>query len=221
VLQLDARLHLDVRNVCDGLELLRSIPDDCTSLIVFDPQYRETLDKHKFGNEGARQRRRVALPQMPESVIQSFGQEILRILIPSGYCARWVDKFTLGEGLACVTGMQVVDLLTWDTGGFGMGRRTRSRGAPLVFLQKPPIAARAKSLLRPWKTKPSIPDVWSEKIVDRRHPHQKPFELQRRIIEATTLPGDLIVDPCAGSFVVMDAAHACGRHFLGCDIVEG
>jgi DNA modification methylase len=38
------------------------------------------------------------------------------------------------------------------------------------------------------------------------------------LIEAVTAPGDLIVDPCAGSFVVMHAALELGREFVGCDI---
>ena len=39
----------------DALALLRSLPNDCTPLVFFDPQYRGVMDKLKFGNEGARQ----------------------------------------------------------------------------------------------------------------------------------------------------------------------
>jgi site-specific DNA-methyltransferase (adenine-specific) len=39
------------------------------------------------------------------------------------------------------------------------------------------------------------------------------------IILAVTEPGDIIIDPAAGSFVVMGAALGCGRHFLGTDIL--
>jgi site-specific DNA-methyltransferase (adenine-specific) len=63
--------------------------------------------------------------------------------------------------------------------------------------------------------------VWREKIErsKKRHVHEKPLGLQTALIEATSNKGDIIVDPCAGSFSVMDAAHACGRKFLGCDIL--
>jgi DNA modification methylase len=33
-----------------------------------------------------------------------------------------------------------------------------------------------------------------------------------------TKPGGLVVDPAAGSFVVMQAAHSLGRDFVGCDL---
>ena len=47
---------LDTMNKADGLELLRSTPDNYTKLVIFDPQYRQVLDKLKFGNEGKRQK---------------------------------------------------------------------------------------------------------------------------------------------------------------------
>ena len=52
----------------------------------------------------------------------------------------------------------------------------------------------------------------------RQHPHQKPKELIKALIEATTNPGDLIIDPCAGSFVVLEVCKELERKFLGCDL---
>ena len=49
----------------------------------------------------------------------------------------------------------------------------------------------------------------------------KPAGLVTRLIAATTEPGDLVVDPAAGSFVVMHGARQLGRDFIGCDIVAG
>jgi|GraSoiStandDraft_41_1057321.scaffolds.fasta_scaffold2636834_2 hypothetical protein len=37
---------------------------------------------------------------------------------------------------------------------------------------------------------------------------------------AVTKPGDLVVDPAAGGFVVLCAPMALGRVFLGCDIAH-
>ena len=53
--------HLNVAQQGDALELLRSLPDGCTPLVFFDPQYRGVLDKLAYGNEGARQRERAKL----------------------------------------------------------------------------------------------------------------------------------------------------------------
>jgi hypothetical protein len=64
--------------------------------------------------------------------------------------------------------------------------------------------------------------VWIEKCPNHRgktlHPHRKPASLNRVLSCAITEFGYLIVDLSAGSFVVMDEAHACGRRFLGTDL---
>lgn len=52
------------------------------------------------------------------------------------------------------------------------------------------------------------------------HPCPIPYELAKRIILSTTEPGDLIVDPFAGSGTILKAAIDTGRHFLGFDIDE-
>ena len=114
--------------------------------------------------------------------------------------------------------LKLVDLLTWDKGKIGMGKRTRRRCEHAMFFQKAPHVIRTKQLVT-WKTMPCIADVWAEPIKDKIHPHQKPFGLQKALIEATTEPGDVVIDPVARSFSVMHAAHACGRRFLGGDIL--
>ena len=55
-------------------------------------------------------------------------------------------------------------------------------------------------------------------ISKRQHPHQKPRELIKALILATTNEKDLIVDPCAGSFVVLEVCQELNRKFLGCDL---
>jgi site-specific DNA-methyltransferase (adenine-specific) len=101
----------------------------------------------------------------------------------------------------------------------GMGKRTRRRGDYLLIIQKPPITPST------WVDH-RIPSRWSEKIDLKRYPrklypHAKPIGLITRLIGTVTRPGDLVVDPAAGSFVVMHAAHALRREFIGCDITYG
>jgi site-specific DNA-methyltransferase (adenine-specific) len=52
----------------------------------------------------------------------------------------------------------------------------------------------------------------------RKHPHQKPKGLIKALIEATTNENDLVVDPCAGSFIVLEVCQELKREFLGCDL---
>jgi site-specific DNA-methyltransferase (adenine-specific) len=50
------------------------------------------------------------------------------------------------------------------------------------------------------------------------HPTQKPEELLRKIILASSHPGDLIVDPFLGSGTTAVAAEQLQRRWLGCEI---
>jgi site-specific DNA-methyltransferase (adenine-specific) len=61
--------------------------------------------------------------------------------------------------------------------------------------------------------------VWTERQVkSKEYPHIKPYGLIKRLIEATSTINNLVVDPAAGSYVVLDACWDTGRTFLGCDI---
>jgi site-specific DNA-methyltransferase (adenine-specific) len=198
----------------DGLALLRSLPSGCAPLVFFDPQYRGVLDRLQYGNEGARQKGRFALSAMTDDFIDHCCREAARVLAPSGYLLRWMDTFHLCEGdhrrLADV--LTCVDLIAWDSLRMGNGYRTRRRGDYLLVLQKPPLRAKAT-----WRDH-GIPSRWPEKVDRKAHPHAKPAGLIARLIGAVTAPGDLVVDPAAGSFVVMHVCNDMGRRFVGCDI---
>jgi site-specific DNA-methyltransferase (adenine-specific) len=208
---------LNVAQAGDALHLLRSLPDACTPLAFFDPQYRGVLDHLKFGNEGARQRGRSRLPAMSSKYIDECCREIMCLLVPSGYLMLWSDTFNLGEAhhrrvkKVC----RIVDIIAWDSLRMGMGKRARRQGDYLLIIQKPPITAST------WRDH-GIRARWPEKIdlkacPKKLYPHAKPAGLISRLIGCLTDPGDLVVDPAAGSFAVMHAARALGREFVGCD----
>lgn len=66
-------------------------------------------------------------------------------------------------------------------------------------------------------------DVWTGTLTQKRekscgtHPTQKPMYLLERIIEASTRPGDLVLDPFCGSSTTGVAAKILGRKYIGID----
>ena len=211
-------LPLNQRNQCDGLELLAALEPASIPLCVFDPQYRGLLDKMRYGNEGvSRGQRRSELLQMSEETIGEFIAGISDALIPSGHLFLWTDKFHLCTGVGAwlgECGLEVVDLVTWNKGRMGMGHRTRRVAEYLIILQKPPTQVGAG-----WQ-RDDIPDVMTERVKRIGNVHPKPVNLQARLIEVVTEPGDVVLDPAAGSYSAMTAAHQVGRQFLGCDIAS-
>lgn len=53
---------------------------------------------------------------------------------------------------------------------------------------------------------------------DNPHPCPIPYELAKRIILISTVPGDTVIDPFAGSGTVLKAAKDTGRNYIGFEI---
>ncbi|MBS0900125.1 DNA methylase [Pantoea dispersa] len=66
-----------------------------------------------------------------------------------------------------------------------------------------------------------LPDVmpW-EYTGNRHHPTEKPVSALRPLIETFTQPGAIVLDPFAGSGSTCVAAQACGRRWIGIELME-
>lgn len=71
----------------------------------------------------------------------------------------------------------------------------------------------------------SLQDVWTDispinaQAAERLgYPTQKPIALLRRIVEASSNPGDVVFDPFCGCGTTIYAAHELEREWIGCDV---
>ncbi len=77
-----------------------------------------------------------------------------------------------------------------------------------------------------WYTLVNMKDVWTIDMVGRTssertgYATQKPLELMRRIIEASSENGDLVGDFFSGSGSFLEEAERLGRRWIGCDNEE-
>lgn len=68
-------------------------------------------------------------------------------------------------------------------------------------------------------------DVWNIPVINSQakertgYPTQKPLALYRRIVEASSKPGDMVLDPFCGCATTCIAAQDLGRHWAGIDVV--
>jgi site-specific DNA-methyltransferase (adenine-specific) len=92
---------------------------------------------------------------------------------------------------------------------------------PEDFIKKPNLQMRSVWAVEP--ENPEIGAVWSigtPKTIEKKfgkHPTQKPEELLKRIVLASTKKGDLILDPFTGSSTTGLAAYSLGQNFIGID----
>ena len=57
-----------------------------------------------------------------------------------------------------------------------------------------------------------------KKSIPKIHPTQKPIELLKKLVEIYTDPGDVVIDPCAGSGSTLRACMELGRSSYGFEI---
>jgi site-specific DNA-methyltransferase (adenine-specific) len=93
-----------------------------------------------------------------------------------------------------------------------------------VVVPKDGGTARVKRYLDAMKGSP-VTDVWSD--IEHLHgaheeatgyPTQKPRLLLRRIIESSSEPGDLVLDPFCGCGTTIEVAEELGRRWIGIDV---
>lgn len=123
---------------------------------------------------------------------------------------RWQHEHELREALIA-TGLTVRGSLVWAKNEHGMGDLRRTFGPAherIVHATRPDATIRYRE-----------PDVLHvPRVVNERHPTEKPVDLLRRLVVATTEPGDLVVDPFAGVASTLVAASQAGRRGWGCEI---
>jgi site-specific DNA-methyltransferase (adenine-specific) len=108
-------------------------------------------------------------------------------------------------------GWIVKNLLVWDKKQFGMGSNYRNQHELIIYAEKGKLRFKKKT----------VANVLSHKRPGSVfHPTEKPVDLLKELIRATTGNGSLILDPFAGSGSTLLAAKEMGRHAVGIEINE-
>ncbi len=94
-----------------------------------------------------------------------------------------------------------------ETSQYGKGKPSSAVWTPHPFGAKP------KDVIE-------IPTTCNGMGEKTKHPTQKPEELLRKLVLASSKPGDIILDPFSGSGTTLVAAEQLGRKWIGCEMNE-
>lgn len=113
-----------------------------------------------------------------------------------------------------IAGFSVKSVLVWDREVHGMGD-LKGNFAPRYDTC---IFATKGRYLLPGKRPVDV--IRSQRVngAELVHPNEKPVDLMRQLIESTTAPGSLILDPFAGSGSTLVAAALTGRQYIGIEL---
>ncbi len=204
--------------VCeDCLTLLESMPAESVDLIATDPAYSGMNEHMKFGHgrivghygTPGNDRWMREFRDSPEG-FRRFLELCARVLKPDRHIYVMFDSFSLlSLGHLMREFFSVKNIITWDKVALGMGHYYRRRHEFVIFASKGrrPLAHRA------------FPDVWQLGRVHRpAYPTQKPRELFEVMVAASTVQGELVLDPFSGAASCGVAALRLARGFVGCDL---
>lgn len=142
-----------------------------------------------------------------------FG-EAFRVLKPDGWAAVFTGYTGIGDCLEAgeAAGFSVKTVIVWDKCLPGLGKGIRNQHEDIVLVKKGSPAERFEG-----------GNVWRLPRVSGRpvHPHEKPLPLLNKLLDAYSLPGDLVLDPFSGSGATLVAAQAYGRRAIGVELDEG
>jgi len=182
----------------DCIPIMATMPGESVDLIVTDPPY---LVRYR-PRDGRR-----CLNDDNADWLQPAFREMYRLLKPDAFCVSfygwpWVDRFMAAWKSV---GFRPVSHLTWVKSHCSREGYTRSFHEVGFLLAKgrPPKPASPVSDVLPWQY-----------THNTLHPNQKPVIAITPLIEAFSNPGDIVLDPFAGSGTTGVAARACGRRFI-------
>lgn len=223
----------------DHLELLSSLPDESVDCVWTDPPYflsnggttcqagrRVSVDKGDWDES-----RGVALDH---AFNRAWLAECRRVLTPAG--TIWVSgthHVYLSVGMAMMElGLRLLNDVVWQKPNPppNLGCRCFTHSTEiLLWATKARKGSRDRYTFNYEDMKRlngdrQMKNVWqftapgAEEKSHGRHPTQKPLALIERCLLASTRPGDVVLDPFAGSGSTGVAALGCSRAFIGSEI---
>lgn len=200
----------------DAIEWLGTLAAECVDLIVTDPAY-ESLEKHRAKGTTTRLSHSKSssndwFPIFPNTRFRELFAQIYRVLKRDSHFYMFCDQETMfvAKPLAEAAGFRFWKPLVWDKKQIGMGYHFRARYEFILFFEK------GKRRLNDL----GQPDVIECQRIRGGYPTEKPVAVNRILIEQSTRPGDIVLDPFMGSGSAGEAALRSGRGFIGCDLLE-
>lgn len=201
---------------------LASLADKCVDVCITDPPYSQhTHDKQWIGaaltEQGAKRVKTahtgLGFAHITEEQVRGVAEHCARAV------ARWSMFFTDVEGIhlwrtkVCGAGLDYVRTCLWD----------KVDGAPQFTGDRPAAGCEAIVVAHPAGKKRwnggGKRNVYRHAVNavkgDKPHPSTKPTPLLEELLADFTDPGDLVLDPFAGSGTTGVACLRLGRRFIG------
>lgn len=201
-------------------DLAGRLPDEIHCVIT-DPPYGIAYVSNSVRRGASKKyNKKILDDDDPVIAVESF-KKVMKLIIPKlvehadVYVFTTWQVYPLWAEAVEDLGLTLKQVLIWEKGYPGMGDLDYNWGCGyemILYCKKGnrPVAHRRRAVI-------SINRLpWGQNI----HPTEKPVALLETLIEMSTNPGDLVVDPYAGSGSTIWAAQRLGRRGIGIEQEE-
>jgi site-specific DNA-methyltransferase (adenine-specific) len=192
----------------DCLQVMKNIPKNSIDLILTDPPYGDnvaygTTNKSILNNEN---------PLINCSALVEF-YRVLKKNRSIYIFTNWKHYPFLTEFIIRYTKFRIRHLIIWKKHNFGLGWAFRHQYEMILVLEK----GKPKYNLKDFSDVQSASHINHNQLT---HPHEKPIDLITKMIDHSSKPGELILDPFCGSGAICLAAKMRDRKFIGIELEE-
>ena len=205
----------------DCLEGMKLIPDGSVDLIVTDPPYKTTA-RGNAGNSGGMLQKDINKKGMVfehnDCDIEQYLPEFYRVLKDGSHCYIMCNHTNLTHFLKVIdeSEFHFIKCLIWDKRNKIMGTFYMNCFEYILFLRKGTAKPINDCGCGDLLSVPNIKD--KDKDGQNIHDSQKPVPLMRVLIENSTQPGDVVLEPFIGSGTTAIACCQSKRHYIGFEI---
>lgn len=198
-----------------AVELLQRFPADCFDCVVTDPPYRVISggmridnEKNGYATSAVKGIEGGKIFEHNDTTPEEWLPALYRVLKPNSHAYIMTNNLNLERMLrvARLAGFHFSNLLIWEKNNVNANRYYMKNIELTLFFQKKP----AKTINNPGSKQIFKFDNPRNKL----HPTEKPVELMRHYIENSTLPGQVVLDPFAGSGSTAVAAAQARRQWV-------
>lgn len=200
----------------DAVEWLAGLPAGSIDLMITDPAY-ESLEKHRAIGTTTRLKHSKASSNdwftiFPNERFDDLFAAAYRALGKNSHLYLFCDAETMfvAKPAGERAGFKFWKPLVWDKKRIGMGYHYRARHEFILFFEK------GKRKLNDL----GISDIIEAPRVYNGYPTEKPVSVSEVLIGQSSVPGEVVADPFAGSGSVGAAAVGMGRQFWGNDLCD-
>lgn len=191
----------------DCFNIIAQMPNEYLDLVIVDPPYGDGIGYGRNGKEILNNEDEAINYRFLDAILPKMKQDTSLYLFSNHKFCFQIKEYAIANGY----NYRMLCVLVKNN--IGMGYGFRNQYEVCLVLEKGKAKYNCKDVSNVWKMKHIQHD-------NNSHPHQKDYDIIRKIILHSSNEGDLIFDGFMGSFSTAIACHKEKRNFIGAELDE-